>query len=115
MIIENTGLIGVKSDLAHLDRVTEKLGFIRWQWEYYRATYDLKLIDASTKVEYFLRVNTRVESGKLEKPYSILYIEDVYIGKVTFPHGLDYDCKFPETILQMANQKIASLKQMLAE
>ena len=34
LIIEATGLKGLKSDLAHLDEVTTKLGFVRWQWEY---------------------------------------------------------------------------------
>ena len=46
MIIENTGLNGIKSELAHLDEIAEKLEFVRWQWEYYRATYDCKFEDA---------------------------------------------------------------------
>ena len=29
MIIENTGLNGMSSDLAHLDESSEKLGFVR--------------------------------------------------------------------------------------
>ena len=42
VIIENTGLNGLVNDLAHLDKVTEQLGFVRWQWEYTRATYEIK-------------------------------------------------------------------------
>lgn len=115
MIIENSGLIGLKSDLAHLDHVTQKLGFVRWQWEYNRATYDLKIEDRATSSEYYLRINTRVESGKLESPHAILYVKDVYIGRATFPHGLDYQSPIPDQVLKTAQQKLAELKKELAE
>ncbi|GJM69996.1 hypothetical protein HMSSN036_22120 [Paenibacillus macerans] len=32
MIVENSGLNGLKSDLAYLDESAEKVGFVRWQW-----------------------------------------------------------------------------------
>jgi hypothetical protein len=115
VIIENTGLKGLKSDLAHLDEVTTHLGFVRWQWEYYRATYDLKFEDTANQAEYFLRLNARVETGKLESPYAILNVEDAYIGKVTFPHGLDYVTPIPPAILNAAQQKLNQLKAKLSE
>jgi hypothetical protein len=115
VIIENTGLKGLKSDLAHLDEVTTKLGFVRWQWEYYRATYDLKFEDTANKAEYFLRLNTRVETGKLESPDAILFVEEAYIGKATFPHGLDYISPIPPAILDAAQQKLSQLKAQLSE
>ncbi|TDF87925.1 YugN family protein [Paenibacillus piri] len=113
MIIENNGIKGLKSDLAHLDEVTTNLGFVRWQWEYTRATYDLKIEEKGS--EYFLRVNTRAESGRLEQPHAILYIEEVYIGKATFPHGLDYASPIPDSIMKIASQKLAQLKTQLSE
>ncbi|MFH5183019.1 YugN family protein [Paenibacillus sp. TAB 01] len=114
MIIENNGVKGLKSDLAHLDEVSAKLGFVRWQWEYYRATYDLKIEDKATGGDYFLRINTRVETGKLESPYAILYIEDVYIGKATFPHGLDYQSPIPDQVMKIATSKLSQLKTELS-
>ncbi len=115
MIIENTGLKGLRTDLAHLDEVANSLGFIRWQWEYYRATYDLKLQDQATGTDFFLRFNTRAESGKLENPETILRLDDVYIGKATFPHGLDYSVPIPESIMNTVQQKVIELKQALSE
>jgi len=115
VIIETNGLKGLKSDLAHLDEVTTKLGFVRWQWEYTRATYDLKIEDKAGKAVYFLRVNARVESGKLESPYAVLYLEDAYIGRETFPHGLDYNSPVPDSVMKISNQKLAQLQQLLAE
>ncbi|MFC4778379.1 YugN family protein [Paenibacillus sp. GCM10023252] len=114
MIIENTGLNGVQSDLAHLDESAEKLGFVRWQWEYYRATYDLKLEDRASGSEYFLRINTRAVEGKLESPHAVLAIESVYIGRATFPHGLEYESPVPQPILNTATQRLEQFKQLLA-
>jgi len=115
VIIESKGLKGMKSDLAHLDEATTKLGFVRWQWEYTRATYDLKIEDKAGKENYFLRVNTRVESGKLESPFAVLFIEEAYIGRETFPHGLDYNSPIPDAVMKTCTQKLSQLQQMLAE
>ncbi|CAM2821866.1 YugN family protein [Paenibacillus sediminis] len=113
MIIENTGLDGLKCELSYLDETAEKVGFIRWQWEYYRATYDLKIEDKPNNAEYFLRVNTRAVEGKLEKPDTVLAIEAVYIGKATFPHGLEYETPIPQPVMSTAMQKIKQLKALL--
>lgn len=114
LIIENSGLNGLTSDLAHLDDSAEKLGFVRWQWDYYRATYDLKLEDRANQNDYFLRVSTRAVEGKLEQPYAILKIEAAYIGRATFPHGLDYESPVPQQILNTATQRLQELKKLLA-
>ncbi|USB34592.1 YugN family protein [Paenibacillus sp. YPG26] len=111
MIFENTGLDGIKSDLAYLDESAEKVGFVRWQWEYYRATYDYKIEDNNS--EYFLRINTRALEGKLERPDTVLAIEAVYMGRATFPHGLEYESPIPSQVLSKANQKLTELKKLL--
>jgi len=113
MIIENSGLNGVQSELGHLDEAAEKVGFVRWQWEYYRATYDLKLTDRTSGNDYFLRVNTRAVEGKLENPHAVLDIEAVYIGRATFPHGMEYESPIPKHILETATQRLGQLKQQL--
>lgn len=114
MIIDNTGLNGMRSDLAHLDESGEKLGFVRWQWEYRRATYDLKLHDRSAGEDYFLRINTRAVEGRLESPDAVLEVEAVYVGRATFPHGLDYESPIPAPILNTATQRVLELKKLLA-
>lgn len=111
MIFENTGLNGLKCELAFLDEVAEKTGFVRWQWEYTRATYDYKIEDNNE--EYFLRINTRAVEGKLEKPHTVLEIEAVYIGRATFPHGLEYETPIPASVLGAARSKLEQLKATL--
>ncbi|SET47433.1 YugN family protein [Paenibacillus sp. NFR01] len=113
MILENTGLIGLESDLLYLDESASKAGFIRWQWEYYRATYDSKIDDQGSGGEYFLRINTRAVSGKLEKPDAVLAIEAVYLGRATFPHGLEYESPVPAAVLELADKRILQLKELL--
>lgn len=115
MIIENTGIIGALSELSYLDEVTSKHGFIRWQWEYRRATYDYKMEDSSSNGTYFLRINTRAVEGKLESPHAVLAVEAVYVGKETFPHGLDYEAPIPESILKSCKQKLYELKMLLSD
>lgn len=114
MILDNTGLIGMRSDLAHMDESGEKLGFVRWQWEYRRATYDLKLHDKAAQEDYYLRINTRAIEGKLENPEAVLEVEAVYLGRATFPHGVDYESPIPQPILNTATQRVQELKQLLA-
>lgn len=113
MIFENTGLEGLKSDLLYLDESATKAGFIRWQWEYYRATYDCKIEDHKDGGEYFLRINTRAVEGKLEKSDAVLAIEAVYLGKATFPHGLEYESPVPQLVLDTARKHIDELKALL--
>jgi len=114
LIIEDSGIVGLQAELADLDESSEKLGFVRWQWEYYRATYDLKIEDQPNREDYFLRINVRAVEGKLENPAAVLAVEHVYLGRATFPHGLDYESPVPEAILKIANQKLSALKQLLA-
>jgi len=114
MIIENSGLNELKSELGYLDEVAEKAGFFRGQWEYYRATYDLKIEDSQSENDYYLRVNTRAVEGKLENPHAVLVIEDVYIGRATFPHGLDYESPIPKHVMDVANKGIQALYSALS-
>ncbi|MCR8656095.1 YugN-like family protein [Paenibacillus endoradicis] len=114
MIIENSGLNGLTSELGYLDEAAEKAGFVRWQWEYYRATYDLKISDKETDADYYVRVSTRAIEGKLENPHAVLNIEDVYIGRATFPHGLDYESPIPKNVLTIADKGLSQLKASLS-
>lgn len=114
MIIENSGLNGLTSELGYLDDVAEQAGFVRWQWEYYRATYDLKISDKETSEDYYVRVSTRAIEGKLENPHAVLNIEDVYIGRATFPHGLDYETPIPKKVLTIAEKSLGQLKASLS-
>ncbi|MEI7027182.1 YugN family protein [Paenibacillus sp. y28] len=112
MIIEQSEVKGLTTDLYHLDKAADSIGFVRWQWEYNRATYDYKIVHNSQ--EFYLRVNTRVTEGKMESPDTLLVLEDAYIGVTTFPHGLDYNSPIPDPVLQASKQKLTELKKKLS-
>jgi hypothetical protein len=111
MIIENNALKGIKSELSHLDDVSSRIGFIRNQWEYTRATYDYKITYEGQ--DYYLRLDTRAVEGKLEQPHAVLQVGDAYIGRATFPHGLSYNESFPAHVLKAAESKLAELANLL--
>lgn len=111
MIIENSGLNGFISELGFLDEATTKIGFFRGAWDYTRATYDFKIEDAENT--YYLRINTRAVEGKLENPHAVLNVEHVYLGRATFPHGVEYETAIPSHILKQAEQALTSLKAAL--
>ncbi|NBI30676.1 YugN family protein [Chengkuizengella marina] len=113
MILDKTKLQGVQSELKYMDEITSGLGFVRGQWEYYRATYDFRIQDEKNDV-YFLRINCRVIDGKMESPYAVLTPEDIYIGIESFPHGLDYSVEIPESVLKIANDKMSELEKLLS-
>lgn len=112
MIIENSGLNGLTSELGYLDEAAEKIGFFRGAWEYTRATYDLKF--EKEEDTYYLRINTRALEGRLEDPHAVLNIEAVYIGRATFPHGVEYESPIPSDILNKAEKALSSLKAVLS-
>ena len=113
MILKHTGLEHVTCPLVHLDESAEQTGFVRWQWEYYRATYDYKIQHKTIDGDYYVRINTRAIEGKLEQPDAILQLEVVYLGKATFPHGIDYDDPIPPSVLETACIKVEQLKKLL--
>jgi hypothetical protein len=111
MIIDNNPVAGLKSELNALDRISTALGFVRWQWEYDRATYDYKI--EHKEGDFFLRIDSRCIQAKLEKPHAVLELRQAYIGVATFPHGLDYNSPIPADVLAIAAKKLEALQQVL--
>jgi len=111
MVIKETGIGGTEITLAELDHVMDELGFVRWAWDYNHATYDLKLVDKGNT--YYLRVQANVVEGGLEDPDTLLKLEEPFLGKHLFPHGLDYDAAMPDSVTDNAKRKLSSLKDKL--
>lgn len=116
MKIEGTGLEGKEGTLLDFDHATEELGFVRWSWDYSRATYDLKYEDRKTNETYYLRLPVTSIKGEIHDDGSRdsqLQIGTPYIGRYTHPHGLDYEYDFPKHILDHANKTLAKLNSMI--
>lgn len=117
MKIEGTGLEGKEVTLVELDHVMGELGFIRWAWDYKRATFDFKYEDKTSGNTFYLRVPSSVVKGSIEEVgkdnESIIQIHEPYIGKHLYPHGFDYEFDFPKNILDHAKQKLEDLNNNL--
>jgi hypothetical protein len=117
MKIEGTGLEGKEVSLVDLDHVMEELGFVRWAWDYKRATFDFKYEDKKSGNTFYLRVPSVVVKGSIEEVgkdnESLIQIHEPYIGKHIYPHGFDYEFDFPATILDHAKKKLEALNNSL--
>lgn len=114
MVLEDTGLKGVRKDFGTVDKVAKSLGFDRWAWDYDKAVYDLKLEDEEKGTVYFLRVPAQVVQGHLENPKATLEFGDPVIGRHLFPHGLDYEVSIPDSLEKTVKEKVAALKEALS-
>jgi hypothetical protein len=112
MVIKETGIGNKEVLLADLDHYMEELGFIRWAWDYNHATYDYKIEDKGNV--FYLRIQANVIEGKLEDPHTLLKLEEPYMGKHLFPHGLDYDYPVPDSVVQTAKRKLQVLNEKLS-
>ncbi|GAA0382633.1 YugN family protein [Bacillus horti] len=116
MKIEGTGLEAKEATLLELDHATEELGFVRWAWDYSKATYDLKYDDRQTKERYYLRVPAESIKGQVHDDGhrdSMLKLGTPYIGRYTHPHGMDYEYDFPKHILDHAKKVLSTLSSSI--
>ncbi|WP_202081019.1 YugN family protein [Caldalkalibacillus salinus] len=111
MKIEETGLEGKEVTVHDFDHAADDLGFVRWAWDYKRATYDFKYEDKKQGEIYYLRVPATSIKGEIEEEGSdsVLKIGTPYIGRHTYPHGLDYEYNFPKKILDDAKKRLENL------
>lgn len=116
MKIEETGLEGKEVMLADLDFNMAALGFYRGAWDYNRATYDYKYEDHKLGETFYLRIPCVAVKGEIEDGpnQSVVRIGTPYIGRHTYPHGLDYEYNFPKHVLDNAKRKLDQLNDRLA-
>ncbi|MGE5702704.1 MAG: YugN family protein [Clostridia bacterium] len=112
MVIKETGLNGKEALLVDMDTYMHDLGFVRWAWDYQHATYDYKLVEKGTT--YYLRIQANAVEGRLEESHALLRLDEPFMGKHIFPHGVDYDAPIPDNVLKNARAKLQALGEKLA-
>lgn len=114
MIIENSEITGKEVVLAELELAMEEVGFLRWAWDYNRATYDYKYVDRKTGDTFYIRIPAEVIEGTIEDTgHAIVKLGQPYIGKHLHPHGLDYDFDFPKHVLNRTEEKLQALNSLM--
>ena len=112
MVLEDSGLNGIRKDFGTVDKVVRGLGFDRWAWDYNKAVYDLKLEDQGTV--YYLRVPAEAIQGRLESPKATVELGDPVFGRHLHPHGIDYEVTIPESLEKAVKEKVEALKEALS-
>jgi len=112
MVIKDTGIGTKEVFFADLEHYMSELGFDRGAWDYKHATYDYKIQDKGNV--FYLRIEANVAEGKLEDSHSVLKLDEPYMGKHLFPHGLDYDYPMPDSVVQTAKRKLQMLNEKLS-
>ncbi len=113
VILSDSKVNGTQKTLDQLDPVLHSVGFVRHNWDYQKATFDVKMQDPATGTIYYLRLLAHIVSGDMEKPSAVLKLTVPVIGRHIFPHGLDYRSDVPAKVAEQAKGIIASLEAKL--
>ncbi len=114
MKFENTGLESTIVQFSILDHIMHENGLVlAGQWDYERVTYDYKFEDMTNGDVYYLRVPGVSIEGMVESAHAVIKLGKPYVGKHYYPHGVEYDEEFPETIISTCNKKLAIVRDQL--
>ncbi|MBA4492889.1 YugN family protein [Paenactinomyces guangxiensis] len=113
MIFNEAKTKGIKKEFGELEKLMKGLGFIRWTWDYGKATYEYKYTHEG--VDYYLRLRgTVVNDKRLEHRKALLELGVPVFIRHFFPHGFDESVEVPEDLKAQVNEKIAELEKALA-
>ncbi|RAL25678.1 YugN family protein [Thermoflavimicrobium daqui] len=116
MIFHEVKTKGIRKKFKELEEIMEKLGFIRWTWDYEKATYDLLL--TTDDAEYYLRLRADVvdvvNNKQLEHPAALLELGTPVFVQHFFPHGLDDSVEVPAALDSQVKEKLAELEKALS-
>lgn len=114
-VLEEVQLKGIRKTFGEVESILTGLGFVRWSWDYNKATFDMKFHDEKTGQDYYLRIMARAVEGQLENPKALVELENAAFARHIFPHGLDYSVEIPEafreavaTVLKKVHQKLTA-------
>ncbi len=114
MKFKNTGLESTIVQFSILDHIMHENGLVlAGQWDYERVTYDYKFEDMTNGDVYYLRVPGVAIEGMVESPYAVIKLGKPYVGKHYYPHGVEYDEEFPETIVSTCKKKLEIVRDQL--
>ncbi len=114
MKFDKTGLESTIVQFPILDHIMHENGLVlAGQWDYERVTYDYKFEDMTNGDVYYLRVPGVAIEGMVESSYAVIKLGKPYVGKHYYPHGVEYDEEFPETILNTCYKKLEILRDQL--
>ncbi|WP_018921394.1 YugN family protein [Salsuginibacillus kocurii] len=114
MKLTNFDLQDKEVNFAKLKRVMEENSFVHAeQWDYQRATFDIKMLDKTDDATYYLRVPVIAVDGEIPKKSATVKILTPYLGRHYYPHGVEYDEEFPNKITSKCEAKLKAVEEEL--
>lgn len=111
MRFEETKIESVEIPFTTLEQIMKMTGMIRGgQWDYERVTYDFKFEFAHDGSVYYFRIPGIAIKGEIEQRDSIVKLGTPYLGRHYYPHGIEYDEVFPETVVAKCKERIAAIE-----
>lgn len=116
MKFEQSGIEGKVVVFRDLETVMVSQEILRGgQWDYGRVTYDHKFVNRDSGDIYYLRVQGVAIKGEIEDPEAHVQLLTPILGHYYYPHGIEYDEEFPETLVHNCETKLEQLKELLEE
>ncbi|MDQ0159209.1 YugN family protein [Alkalibacillus salilacus] len=100
-----------------LTHVLEQNGFVlAGQWDYERATYDLKIESPEKNITYYLRLRGIAIEGDVDKGTALIQLLPPLLGKHYYPHGVEYgDEDFPNNVIDRSERVLSKVEQDLQQ
>ncbi|HSH25482.1 MAG TPA: YugN family protein [Massilibacterium sp.] len=116
MRFDGTGIDNKELLFGELEEIMEDAGFTRGgHWDYERVTYDYKYEDTSNGDVYYLRVPGVAVRGEIEQLSAKVKLMTPYLGKHYYPHGVEYDEEFPESLVNSCKKVLSELNEHLSQ
>ncbi|GGE19474.1 hypothetical protein GCM10011571_21760 [Marinithermofilum abyssi] len=112
MVLEDAGIKGIQKEFGSLEKEMKRLGFVRWAWDYDKASFDMKF--EGKESDYYLRIQAHVIQGKLENPKAVVEMDHPVFLRHIFPHGLDPDTEIPEEFKKTVDEVLGKVKETIA-
>lgn len=116
MRFEETHIESVEIPFSTLEQIMKMTGMIRGgQWDYERVTYDFKFEFAHDGSVYYFRIPGTAIVGEIEGRDCVVKLGTPYLGRHYYPHGIEYNEVFPDSVVSKCNERIEAIESAFNE
>ncbi|WP_416826967.1 YugN family protein [Ectobacillus polymachus] len=111
MQFEHTEINQYVIEFDRLQDIMKEYGFIlAGQWDYERVTFDYKF---TIDTDYYLRIQGEAIEGEIGSNDAIVKLRTPILGKHYYPHGVEYDETFPDSLIERCNDLLQRVSKSL--
>ncbi|GGH74384.1 hypothetical protein JOD43_000264 [Pullulanibacillus pueri] len=114
MRFEAAKIEGAIIPFPELEHIMKGIGMIRGgAWDYERVTYDFKFENRTDGSVYYFRIPGIAVEGEVESNNGKIKLLTPYVGRHYYPHGVEYNEHFPDSVVNKCKEKISQLSEAL--